>query len=121
MSIPRTHVIDIYDPPGDSGDPYGEPGRYTLVGKDVPANLQPLTGKVEQTAAGRAIEAEWKGFVPPKYGEYIEADRVVVVTEGVGPSTYRIRQAGPQGGPWDAEFLLGVTAEDVPGPVGNSD
>lgn len=114
MAIERTHTIAIYDPPPAAVDPYAPSDpKPILVADGIPANLQPLTGNVQQTAAGRVVDATWKGFVPPAYGHLIVEDRIVHVTAGVGPTTYRIRQAGAQGGRWDAEMLLGVTAEVV--------
>lgn len=105
-------MIAVYDPPTND-DPYSGGDGYKLVREGIPANLQPLAGRVRQAEAGRRIDAEWRGFVPPEHGDVIREDRVVVVTEGVGPTTYRIRQAGPQGGKWDVEMLLGTTMEVV--------
>lgn len=114
MPIARTHVIAIYDPPPAAVDPYAPSDqRPTLVQAGIPANLQPLTGDVQQTAAGRVVDATWRGFVPPEHGHLIREDRIVHVAEGVGPTTYRVRQAGQQGGRWDTEMLLAVTAEVV--------
>lgn len=112
MSIARTHRIAVYQPP-TQGDPYAPGDGYTKIADDIPANLQPLGGDVRQTAAGRKIDAQWRGFVAPEHTDAIREDRVVVLTEGVGPRTYRIRSVAPQGGRWDTEFLLGVSAEEV--------
>lgn len=118
MAIERTHRIAIYDPPAASEDPYvpSDP-MPTLIQAGIPANLQPLTGNVAQTAAGRTVDATWRGFVPPEYGALVKEDRLVYVESGVGPEVYRIRQAGEQGGRWDTEMLLGVTAERIPEEV----
>lgn len=117
MAIPRTHVIAVYEPAQAPDGPYASGGGTppTLVAEGIPANLQPLGGDVRQTAAGREIDADWRGFVPPEHTDAIREDRIVVVTEGVGPEVFRIRQVGPQGGRWDTEFLLRSTGEEVPG------
>lgn len=118
MAIPRTHVIAVYEPPKTAADPYAPGGSQpTLVASGIPANLQPLIGRVRQTAAGRAIDASWKGFVPPEYGHLIVEDRLVFVQEGLGPQVFRVRQVGPHGPRWDTEFLLDTTSEEIPEEV----
>jgi hypothetical protein len=77
----------------------------------VDANLQPLTGSVQETAAGREVGATWRGFVPA--GTEVEEGDGVVVLSGVGPTAYRVKQVGAQGAPWDTELLLDVTQEDI--------
>lgn len=106
-------MISIYvDTPGGIEDEYGAsaPGWQPLA-ENVPANLQPLTGDVRQMAAGREIGATWKCFVPP--GTSVREDAGVVVLSGVGPTTFRVRQVGQQGGKWDTEMLLGITQESI--------
>lgn len=118
MAIARSHVIAIYDPPPALEDPYMPSESWpTLVEAGIPANLQPLAGAVQQTGAGRVVDATWKGFVPAEHGHLVTEDRIVYVQSGVGPAVYRIRQAAPQGGRWDTEMLLAVTAEAIPEEV----
>lgn len=106
------HRVDIYSPPSGDDDPYDETaGEWTLVASDVPANLQPLTGSVEQAAAGRAIEATWKGFVPD--GTVAAEDYGIDGKSGPGmPRRFRVAQWGPQGEGWDSEMMLRQTPEE---------
>lgn len=108
----RTHRIRLYDPPALDADPYdtAEAG-WTAVGAEVAANLQPLTGSVQQTAAGREVGATWKGFIPA--GVAVREDQGLVVTSGVGPRAFRVKQVGEQGAPWDTEVLLDTTEEVI--------
>lgn len=108
----RTHRVQLYDPPASDNDPYapGEPG-WTKVGTELQANLQPLTGSVQQSAAGRQVEATWKGFLPA--GTVVREDMGVVVLTGPGPLRYRVRQVGAHPPPWDTEVLLGATNEEI--------
>lgn len=106
----RTHRIRLYAPPGVDADPYDSTDSAWTAGAETVANLQPLTGSVQQTAAGRAVGATWQGFVPA--GVAVEEDQGVLVLEGVGPSRYRVRQVGEQGAGWDTELLLAETLEE---------
>lgn len=119
MSLPgsavkRTHVLAIYWPPDkdEAPDPYTphEP-EWQFIRSGVPANLQPLTGSVQQAAAGRTINATWKGFIPPDHRQYLIEDALVIVLEGDGPEAYRIGQIGQQGPRWDTEIMLEITME----------
>lgn len=102
----------IYAPPAAAADPYAPAAAsWTPRGAAIEANLQPLTGSVEQTAAGRAVEATWKGFVPA--GTVVKQDDGVVVLSGAGPTAYRVKQVGEQGAPWDTELLLEETTETI--------
>lgn len=113
----RTHTLDLYTPPNPDAEtdpytpvdgPFWTPGA-TAVG----ANLQPLTGSVQQTAAGREVNADWKGFVPA--GTAVVEDDGVAVTAGPGaPMRLRVSAVGPQGGQWDTELLLRKTREEFP-------
>lgn len=108
----RTHLVQLYDPPSADADPYdATEAGWTAVGAPVAANLQPLTGSVQQSAAGRQVEANWRGFLPP--GTVVEEDQGVVVLSGTGPRAFRVRQVGEQGAPWDTEVLLGSTDEEI--------
>ena len=111
--IPRTHVVSFYRPAGAGADPYAEPtaGAFeaVAVAANVPANLQPLTGSVQQSAAGREIGATWKGFVPA--GTPVAEDFGVLVLSGPGSRRFRVAQVGEQGAPWDTELMLAETAE----------
>lgn len=108
----RTHVVNIYSPPAEDADPYdATAGAWTLVAEDIAANLEPLTGSVQQAAAGRAIEATWRGFVPD--GTVAAEDYGVEVLSGPGaPRRFRIVQWGPLGAGFDSEMLLRQTPEE---------
>ncbi len=114
-SIPRSHVVSIYRPLEPVDDPYAPPaGTFDAVpiAADVPANLQALTGSVQDTAAGREIGATWKGFVPP--GTPVDEDYGITVLSGYGSRRFRVRQVGEQGAGWDTELMLAETAEAIP-------
>lgn len=102
----RTHRIRVYRP--GKADPYSGSSGWT-PGAEYDANLQPLTGSVQQSAAGREIGATWRAFVPA--GAQVKEDDGIQVLEGVGPERYRVVQAGPQGAPWDTELMLSRTVE----------
>jgi len=111
--VKRTHLVRAYAPPAAPVDPYAPSVPvWTPRGAAFHANLQPLTGKVEQTAAGRAMGATWRAFVPAGTG--VEPDDGLVVLEGEGPRVYRVKDVGPQGRPWDTELYLDLTPEVIP-------
>lgn len=105
------HVVDIYAPPSADADPYDETvPAWTLVAADVQANLQPLTGSVQQAAAGRQLDASWSGFVPG--GTAGGQDYGIDGKSGPGmPKRFRVRQWGELGEGWDTEMMLQVTPE----------
>jgi hypothetical protein len=119
----RTHSIDLYaHREGETEDAYGKTVTsrfWELVDEDVHITLQPLTGSVEQTAAGRQIDSSYRLFAPP--GVALEADQGVVVREVlsagvpyIGPVRFRIKQVGSYGGRWDVEAMLMDTQESIP-------
>lgn len=106
----RTHEVSIYRK--GFGDPDSEGmsvESYAVVEQAVGANLQPITGAVRPTPAGREVEAQWRGFVSA--GTDIQVDDGVLVTSGVGPTRYKVTEVGDQGPPWDIELLLELTEE----------
>lgn len=131
MIRPR-HRVTLYRHRADTGAPsppldeFGEPieGGGTASGwdpvplaVDVPANLQPLTGSVRASAAGREVGATWKMFLDPRDlpdGVLIRADDGLVVTEGRSPARLRVVQSGYRSAGWKDEFLLAETAEAIP-------
>lgn len=102
----RTHRIRVFRQ--GKANPYTGAAPWELAG-EYDANLQPLTGSVQQSAAGREIGATWRAFVPA--GAAVKEDDGILVTQGVGPERYRVVQAGPQGAPWDTELMLSRTRE----------
>jgi hypothetical protein len=103
-------VVELLRPPAADADPYDTTSSdWTVEATGVLANLQPLTGSVQQAAAGREVEANWKGFLEASAA--VEENWGVRITEGVGPRRYRVRQVGVQGAPWDIEVLLAATVE----------
>lgn len=106
----RTHMVSIYRKGFSDPDNTGRPAEfYSAVVEAVNANLQPITGAIRPTPAGREVEAEWRGFVSA--GTDIQVDDGVLVTSGVGPTRYKVAEVGPQGPPWDIELLLELTKE----------
>lgn len=117
--VRKTHVVSLYRRGVADSDPYDAPTSEwgdPLV-EDLEVVLQPLTGSVQQTAAGREVNSSWKGFLP--YTADVKPDDVLLVTavlvEGAGlaGSRLQVQQIGPQGRPWDTEVLLDVTQQQV--------
>ena len=128
--IKRTHRVSIYTPQDDGAaeDEYGYPigGSFVAapVATDVECNLQPLSGDVTQTAAGREVDADWQaGF--PEATPLVE-DQGVVVTAVLDatdawvappvshPTRFRVRSTGWQGLGWDTWAMLRSTPEAIP-------
>lgn len=115
MSWEYPHLVTLYAPPDpdlevDPYDPADGP-FWSQRAAAVDANLQPLTGSVQQQAAGREVVADWKGFVPP--GTVVVVDDGMEVTAGPGaPMRFRVAQVGPLGDDWDTELLLRRTEEE---------
>lgn len=106
----RTHRVQVYRPPASDANPYDATGSaWEASGNPVDANLQPLTGSVQQTAAGREVGATWRGFLPA--GTAVAEGDGIQVLSGAGPSRFRVQQVGEQGAPWDTEVLLDRTEE----------
>ncbi len=118
--IERTHVVSVYRAGAAPIDPYADPPatRFGMpVRTGLRVSLEPLTGSVQQTAAGRQIDASWRGYA--NWGIDIRSDDILLVTgvlqEGAGAlgERFRVKAAGPQGAPWDLELLLDTTTEVV--------
>jgi hypothetical protein len=128
LLIKRSHRVSLYAPAdGATEDEWGHSTTGVFSGApiavDVECNLQPLTGSVEQSAAGREIGAQWQGALPD--GTTITEDMGILVTavsdDGVTwyavpashPTRFRVRQRGWKGNSWDIEVMLGVTQEAI--------
>jgi hypothetical protein len=127
--IKRSHRVSLYAPDetpagyDDWGHSLGGGFEAVPIATDVECNLQPLTGSVEQSVAGREIDAQWQGALPG--ATTVREDMGVVVTavsdDGVTwgavpvshPTKFRVRQVGWKGNGWDTEVMLGVTQEAI--------
>ena len=101
------------DPYGPSMSPW-DPEPYA---EDVPLNLQPLTGSVVQTPAGRERRSRWKAFLDPRDlpdGVRIQPDDGLVVTAGRAPERFRVVEVQPRAPGWKDALLLEETAEEIP-------
>lgn len=130
LLVLRTHRVALYAPADDGaaedewGHPTGGSFNPVPVATDVECNLQPLTGSVEQTAAGREVNADWQGSFPeatallPGHGIVVTAVSDDGETwNGVPashPTHFRVQHVGYKGDGWDTEAMLRATAEAIP-------
>ena len=106
----RPEREDAYGPT----TPRWEPEPYV---EDVPLNLQPLTGSVVQTPAGREWRTRWRAFLDPRdltEGVRVQPDDGLVVTAGRAPERFRVVEVQPRAPGWKDVVVLEQTAEEIP-------
>lgn len=119
----RTHLVTGYRwIAGTEEDNYGKPVEGWVPisgGVNVQVNVQPLTGSVQQAAAGREVDSTHRMFAPA--GTVFREDDAVLITVTLpvaipytGPTRFRVQHVGSQGGKWDTEYLLKDTEENIP-------
>lgn len=110
----RTHTLSIYRR-FDVGteDDYGASiAPWAAVVTGIAANLEPVSGGVDQESGGRTPTEKWRGFIPP--GITVEPDDRILVTAGPGPERLRVTFVAEHGPDWDTEIELVTTMEVFP-------
>lgn len=83
--------------------------RWEAVATDVPCDIQPTSGQVDQEAYGRRSAQRVHAFFDT--GTDLRPDDGVGVTAGPGPRRWLVKSAGDWGPPGDLEADLEETKE----------